>query len=296
MTSVRLDGRTCVVTGASSGIGEETALGLARLGARVLLVCRSRERGERSRERIRAATGSDAVELALADLASLAEIRRLADALLERCPQIQLLVNNAGVFSLRRTTTIDGFETTFAVNQLAYFLLTRLLLERIVASAPARIVNVASEAHRLGALDPDDLQSERGFRPMRVYGRSKSANILFTLELARRLEGTGVTANAVHPGAVATRLGHQNLPAPLRRAAALLLRPFMRSPARGAETSLYVATAPELAGVSGRYFADARQRAPAAAARDPELARRLWELCAELCDAALAASGARETG
>jgi NAD(P)-dependent dehydrogenase (short-subunit alcohol dehydrogenase family) len=277
---VDLAGRTCVVTGATSGIGEETALGLARLGARVRMVGRSRERGEASQRRIRAETGSDTVELHLADLASLTEIRRLAEELLEACPRIDVLVNNAGVVNLRRSTTVDGFETTFAVNHLAYFLLTNLLLDRIRASAPARIVNVASHAHRFGALDLDDLQSERRYRAMQTYGRSKSANILFTRELARRLEGTGVTANCVHPGGVGTRLGTHN--GGLGRVAMRLARPFLRTPARGAETSIHVATAPELEGVSGRYFARCRETRPSPAATDPATAARLWELSSEM--------------
>jgi NAD(P)-dependent dehydrogenase (short-subunit alcohol dehydrogenase family) len=247
-----LAGRTCLVTGASSGIGEETALGLARLGARVILVGRSRERGERALARIRAESGNDAVELRLADLASLSEIRRLAAEVLETCPRLHVLVNNAGVVNLRRSTSVDGFETMFAVNHLACFLLTNLLLARLIASAPARVVTVASEAHRFGTLEIDDLQSERSYGAMRSYGRTKSANILFTYELARRLEGTGVTAHCVHPGAVATRLGHNN--GVLGRVVTGLLRPFFRSPARGAGPSLHAATAVQLEGVTGRYL------------------------------------------
>ena len=275
-----LAGQTCVVTGASSGIGEETALALARQGARVVLVARSRERGARAQERIRAETGNDRVELALADLGSLAEIRRLAQELLAACPQIHVLVNNAGVVNLERRLTVDGFEETFAVNHLAYYALTHLLLDRLLASAPARIVNVASDAHKFGSLDPDDLHSERGYRAMRVYGRSKSANILFTVELARRLQGTGVTVNAVHPGPVASRLGKNN--GLLGRAVTSLLAPFFLSPERGARTSVHVATAPELAGVSGRYFAKCREARPTAAAQDPGLAKRLWDESARL--------------
>ena len=275
-----LTGRTCLVTGATSGIGEETALGLARRGARVLIVGRSRERGERSLARVRAESGNDTVELLLADLASLSEIRQLAREVLEACPQLHVLVNNAALVTLRRTTSVDGFETMFAVNHLAYFALTNLLLERLVASAPARIVNVASNAHRFGRIDLDDLQSERRFGAMRSYGRTKFANILFTTELARRLEGTGVTANCLHPGGVATRLGRDN--GLLGRVATRLLKPFLLTPARGAATSLHLATAPELEAVSGRYFAKRREAQPSPGAQDPALARRLWELSAEL--------------
>jgi NAD(P)-dependent dehydrogenase (short-subunit alcohol dehydrogenase family) len=275
-----LAGKTCVVTGATSGIGEETALALAREGARVVIVARSPERGAKALERIRAESGNRSIELAQADLASLAEIRRLAQELLAACPKIHVLVNNAGVVNLERRVTVDGFEETFAVNHLAYYALTNLLLGRLRESAPARIVNVASDAHKFGPLDPDDLHSEKSYRAMRVYGRSKTANILFTVELARRLEGTGVTVNAVHPGPVASRLGKNN--GLLGRTVTSLLAPFFLSPERGARTSVHVATAPELAGVSGRYFAKCREARSTAAARDPALARRLWDESARL--------------
>jgi NAD(P)-dependent dehydrogenase (short-subunit alcohol dehydrogenase family) len=276
-----LAGRSCLVTGATSGIGEQTALGLARAGARVLVVGRSRERGAAAVARIRAQSANPQVELLLADLSSLAELRRLAGQVLASCPALHVLVNNAGLVNLRRETTVDGFEAMFATNHLAYFLLTLLLLPRLRESAPARIVNVASEAHRFGALDLDDLQSERRFGAMRSYGRTKSANILFTRELARRLEGSGVTANCVHPGAVATRLGKNN--GWLGRAVTALLSPFFLTPAQGARCSLFAATAPQLAATSGRYFVKEREVEPAPAARDPELARRLWERSAALC-------------
>jgi len=284
-----LAGRTAIVTGATSGIGEETALGLAKLGARVVIVGRNPERGARALARVRDESQNREVELRLADLASLAEIRRLAAELLEACPRIHLLVNNAGVVNLQRTTTVDGFEATFAVNHLAYFALTNLLLERILASAPARIVNVASDAHRFGEIDLDDLQSERGYRALRVYGRSKFANILFTCELARRLEGSGVTANCVHPGAVATRLGKNN--GGLGRAVTALLAPFILSPARGAATTLYAASSPALEGVSGRYLARQREARPRPATQDPELAGRLWRASAALTGIGAGAGG-----
>lgn len=275
-----LSGKTCVVTGATSGIGESTALALVRMGARVVVVGRSRERGEATLSRLAAAGGAGRVELRLADLASLAEVRRLAGEILDTCPELHLLVNNAGLVNLERRITVDGFEETFAVNHLAYFALTNLLLERLVASAPARIVNVASDAHRFGALDLDDLQNENRYRSMQTYGRSKSANILFTIELARRLAGTGVTANALHPGAVASRLGTQN--GWVGKLVTGLLKPFFKTPDQGARTSVHVATVPELDGISGAYFANCREKRPAAPARDPETARRLWETSARL--------------
>ncbi|HEX2485998.1 MAG TPA: SDR family oxidoreductase [Myxococcota bacterium] len=278
--------RVCVVTGATSGIGEEIALGLARAGGRVVVVGRSKDRAEATLARIRRDAPGAAPELALANLAVQAEVRRLAQELLGRFGALHVLVNNAGVMNTRRETTPDGLEATFAVNHLAYFLLTTLLLDRLRASAPARIVNVASDAHRFGRLDLDDLQSERSYRSMQVYGRSKGANLLFTQELARRLAGSGVTVNAIHPGAVATGLGHQN--GAVVRLLARLLSPFFRTPAQGADTAVWLATAPELEGVSGRYFAKRRELEPAPHARDPELARRLFDASERLTAASAA--------
>jgi len=275
-----LTGRVCVITGASSGIGRETALALARMGATLGVVCRDRRRGEETVAAIRAASGDAAVTLFLADLASQADIRRLAGELLGRYPAMHVLVNNAGVVNLKHTTTADGIETVFAVNHLAYFLLTRLLLDRLRASPPARIVNVASDAHRWGALDFDDLGNERRYRSMRVYGASKLANILFTYELARRLAGSGATVNCLHPGAVATRLGQNN-----GRLATLLTRalaPFFRTPAQGAATSIHLAASPALAGVSGKYFANCRETRSSRASCDETAARRLWEVSCRL--------------
>jgi NAD(P)-dependent dehydrogenase (short-subunit alcohol dehydrogenase family) len=270
-----LEGKRCVVTGATSGIGRATAVGLAAEGARVAIVGRSRERGEETLAEIRERTGRSDAELFLADLSSQAAIRKVAGEILARCPQIHVLVNNAGVAELRRRETGDGIESSWAVNHLAYFLLTRLLLERIRESAPARIVNVASDAHRfVRSLDPDHPEGRGRYRWWQAYGRSKLANILFTRELARRLEGTRVTVNAAHPGAVATRLGQHNAwwAVPLIR----LLGLFFKSPEQGAATSLYLARAPELAGTSGRYFADCKEHRPTALACDGALAARLW--------------------
>ena len=281
-----LEDRVCLVTGATSGIGLETAVGLAREGARVLIVGRDPVRGEAARAEIVRRSGHDRVELVRADLASLREIRRLADEVRARCPALHVLVNNAGVVNLSRQQSVDGFEATFAVNHLAYFALTHHLLGLLKSSAPARIVNVASDAHRFGRIDWDDLQSERRYRglpivgAMRVYGTSKLLNILFTQELARRLEGSGVTANCLHPGAVSTRLGVNN--GSTGRIVTSLLRPFMLTPAEGAKTSLYLASSPDVAELSGRYFAKLREARCSRAARDPDAARRLWLLSAEL--------------
>jgi NAD(P)-dependent dehydrogenase (short-subunit alcohol dehydrogenase family) len=269
--------KTIVITGATSGIGRATALGLAKLRSRLILVGRDAGRAEETLAAIRAATGRSDVEVVRGDFARLAEVRRVADELLARTEKIDVLVNNAGVTMLKRTLTPDGYETTFAVNHLAYYLLTGLLLPRLRAAAPgARIVNVASDAHRWGPLDLDDLQNERAYKPMKVYAQSKTANILFTRELARRLEGTGVSANAVHPGAIATRLGRDG--SALSEVLSRFLGLFMKSPEQGAQTSIHLASAPELEGVSGRYFANRREKEPLPHARDAATAKRLWEI------------------
>jgi NAD(P)-dependent dehydrogenase (short-subunit alcohol dehydrogenase family) len=275
-----MTGRVCVVTGASSGIGRATALGLARRGATLALVCRDRARGEETVAEIAAATGNRAVGLHLADLSSQEAIRRVAAELVARYPAIHVLVNNAGVVNLRYSTTVDGIETVFAVNHLAYFLLTALLLDRLRSSGRARIVNVASEVHKIGRLDFDDLGNQRRYRAMRVYGQSKLANVLFTYELARRLERSDVTANCVHPGAVGTRLGQNN--GRIATALTRILKPFFRTPEQGAATSLHVATSPALEGVSGRYFVNCREARSSRTSGDPELARRLWDESARL--------------
>jgi NAD(P)-dependent dehydrogenase (short-subunit alcohol dehydrogenase family) len=281
-----LEGRTCLVTGATSGIGQETAIGLASQGAHVVIAGRDPQRAEAARADVVRQSGNDRVDTLLADLSSLSGVRKLAEEFLASASPLHVLVNNAGIVNLRREVTEDGFEATFAVNHLAYFLLTRLLETRLRECAPARVVNVASDAHRFGRLDLDDLQSEHGYggipfvSAMRVYGTSKLANILFTRELARRLEGSGVTANCVHPGPVATRLGTNN--GTPGRVLTLLLRPFFLTPAQGAETSIHVASAPELEGVSGAYFAKKRRIEPSAAARDDATARALWEASSRL--------------
>ena len=278
-----MDGKLGVVTGATAGIGQETAIALAGMGMRLAIVCRDQARGEATAAAIRERTGNTAVTLHRADLGVQTDVRRVAAELLAQCPRIDLLVNNAGIVNLRHEKTVDGIEAVFATNHLAYFLLTLLLLPRLRESAPSRIVNVASDAHRIGRIDFDDLGSERRYKAMRVYGTSKLANILFTYELARRLAGSGVSVNCVHPGAVATRLGQNN-----GRVATILtkmLAPFFRTPAQGAATSIRVATDPALASVSGRYFANAREKRSSRASYDEAVARRLWDVSAELTGA-----------
>ncbi len=276
-----LAGKTAVVTGASSGIGLPTAVGLARLGASVALVARDRAKGEAALAAVREASAPGATSrLFLADLGSLAQVRRLAQELLAALPRIDVLVNNAGAIHATRKESPDGHELTLAVNHLAPFLLTNLLLPRLRASAPARVVTVSSEAHRIGPLDLDDLEARRGYSAMRVYGRSKLANVLFANELARRLAGTGVTSNSLHPGVVATGFG-RNDPGWFRLLVTLG-RPFLTSPEKGARTSLHVAAAPEVEGVTGTYFKDRRPVAPAPYARDEGVQHRLWELSERL--------------
>lgn len=276
---MEMSDKVCVVTGATGGIGKVAAIGLARRGASVVLVCRDRGRGEEVRAAIREETGKEA-DLRIADLGSQADIRRVAGEILDRYPRIHVLLNNAGVVNLKRQVTVDGLEATFAVNHLAYFMLTNLLLDRLRESAPARIINVSSDAHRLAPLDLDDLQSERRYRGPRVYGQSKLANILFTRELARRLAGTGVTVNCLHPGVVATRFAQNN--GRLALWVTTLLKPFFLTPEQGADTAIHLATSPEVEGVSGEYFVKRKARRPSAAALDEATARRLWTLSAEL--------------
>jgi len=269
-----------MITGPSSGIGRATALALARMGAALVLVCRDRGRGEETIAEIERTTGSRAVDLMLADLSAQQSIRQLAHDFLATNRPLHVLVNNAGVVNLRRELTADGIERVFAVNHLAYFLLTHLLLDRLTASAPARIVNVASDAHRWGAIDFDDLGGQRRYRTMRIYGQSKLANILFTYELSRRLANGKVTVNCLHPGAVATGLGRNN--GAWAKALITLLRPFFRTPQDGAATSIYLAASPAVEGTSGKYFSNCKEARSSAASYDVETARRLWTLSAQL--------------
>jgi NAD(P)-dependent dehydrogenase (short-subunit alcohol dehydrogenase family) len=278
-----MDGRVCVVTGANSGIGRATALGLARMGASVAMVCRSERAGLAAKEQIQAESGDHDVALFLADLSLQRDVRRLADDLRTRFSRLHVLVNNAGVAPIKRSVTTDGVETTLAVNYLAPFLLTNLLLETLKASAPSRVVNVAGEYHRKATIDFDDLIFQREYSGVRASNRSKLALILFTYELARRLEGTGVTANCLHPGAVATGapLKDPDLSS-LSRLAYRLVKPFFLSPARGAETSIYLASAPEVEGVTGKYFVKKAAVESSPESHDQAVARRLWDVSAGL--------------
>jgi retinol dehydrogenase 14 len=272
--------KVCLITGATSGIGKATAMELANMGASVVMVGRDRDRGEAALADIKEKSGNDSVELMLADLSSQQEIHRLADEFKEAYPRLDVLINNAGVIRSKRITTEDGMETTFAVNHLAYFLLTNLLLDVLKASAPSRIVNVASGEQRNGSIDFDDLQGEKEYKGAKAYSQSKLATVLFTYELARRLEGTTVTANSLHPGVVGTNLGSgvSGVFGVMVRA----LTPLMKSPEKGAETSIYLASSPEVEGLSGRYFIKKAESRSSDVSYDERLARRLWEMSAEL--------------
>ena len=275
-----MGGKTVLITGGTSGIGKATAVALAAMGADVVVTGRDPERGERAVEEIRGESTGGSVELMLADLALQAEVRRLAEEFGGRHDRLDVLVNNAGLVQSTRTETPDGIETTLAVNHLAPFLLTNLLLGLLKKSAPSRVVTVASEAQRWGSMDVDDLQSRRKYKGMPVYGMTKLANIMFTYELAERLEGTGVTATCMHPGAVNTRFGTNNS-GPMT----LLFRlskPFMRSPEQGADTLIHLAFSREVEGVSGKYYSDRKWIEPQKIALDPQARRTLWEASEEL--------------
>ncbi len=281
-------GKTVVVTGGNSGIGLETAVALGQMGARVLITARNASRGEAAVAQIAQRIGAvGSVELVIFDLADLASVRAGAAEILDRCPELHVLVNNAGLVLTERSESVDGYESTFATNHLGPFLLSTLLLDRLVASAPSRIVNVASTAHSAArhGMPFDDLQSKNGYRSMRVYGQSKLANILFTNELARRLSGTGVTANSLHPGTVATGYGADGDTKGFLAFGIKIAKPFFLSAQKGARTSVYLASSPEVEGVSGRYFVKCKARRPRPQALDAEAARRLWDVSEELVGA-----------
>lgn len=272
--------KICIVTGANSGIGKVTARELARRGATVLMVCRDREKGEAALQKIQPNAKNATLELFVADLSSQEQIRKLAADIKSRYPRIHVLVNNAGAIYPTRTTTIDGVETTFAVNHLSFFLLTNLLLDQLKAAPSARIVNVSSQAHRYGTIEFDDLGLENGFNSMKSYAQSKLANLLFTYELARLLNGTGITVNALHPGGVRTNFGKN-----LTGVAGFFFKHlgfFMRSPEKGAETVIWLATAPELEGVTGKYFFDKKEIKSSRLSYNHEVAKRLWNASVEM--------------
>jgi retinol dehydrogenase 14 len=273
-----MTGRVCVVTGATRGIGRATAEGLAELGATLVLVCRRREDGERVASAIAQsgrAPRAPRASVVTAELSSQHSIREAADVIRDRHPRLHVLINNAGVIPPTRETTVDGLEMQFAVNHLAYFLLTNLLLDRLAAGAPSRVVSVSSGTHQGGTIDFADLQSERRYDPVRVYGRTKLANVLFTYELARRVRAAGITANCLHPGVVATGLLADYMRTPMVDGA--IASTLGERPEQGSETSIYLAASPEVEGVTGRYFVGRKETRSSPASYDERLQRRLWE-------------------
>jgi len=274
-----MTGRTVLVTGATGGIGLATARRLAGLGARVGIVGRDEARAAAAAGRLR--DGGAEVDVFLADLSSQRDVRALAGQVLTAYARLDVLVNNVGGYWANRHETADGLERTFAVNHLAPFLLTNLLLDRLRASAPARVVTVSSGAQAMGRIDLDDLQGARGYNGQRAYNQSKLANVMFTYELARRLGGSGVTANALHPGVVRTAFGQEDSGRWMRLMLPVV-RPFMKSPERGADTSVLLASSPELEHVSGSYFAGGEVKRSSRASYDTDVAARLWRISAEL--------------
>ncbi|KAM3614605.1 uncharacterized protein V6R79_016765 [Siganus canaliculatus] len=283
--SVRLDGKTVVITGANTGIGKETSRDLARRGARVIMACRDLTRAEQAAEEIRQRTGNGNVVIRHLDLSSLYSIRQFSEEFLQSEERLDVLVNNAGVMMCPRWLTEDGFETQLAVNHLGHFLLTNLLLPKLQSSAPSRVVTVSSIAHRGGHIDFDDLFfSRRRYSALESYRQSKLANVLFSRELARRLQGSGVSAFCLHPGVIRTELGrHVQGWFPLL--GALLSLPsllLMKTPRQGSQTTIYCAVTPGLEGRSGRYFSDCSEKEVAPEGRDDAVARKLWEESARL--------------
>ena len=274
-----MQGQVCVVTGATSGIGKAAAAALARQGAEIIVVGRDPGRAEATAAAIQA-DGAPPPKVEIADLALLDQVRALAGRLNQNLDRIDVLINNAGLVLNERRVTPDGYEHVFAVNHLAPFLLTNLLRPKLTASAPARVITVSSDAHTAARLDLDDPNLEHGWSSWRSYSNSKLANILFTRELAGRLDGTGVTANCLHPGVVRTGFGRDARP--LMRAGITIAKPFMLSPERGADTIVYLASSPDVAAKTGGYYVKRQLREPSAAARDDGLARRLWEISERL--------------
>jgi NAD(P)-dependent dehydrogenase (short-subunit alcohol dehydrogenase family) len=276
-----MNGKICLVTGATNGIGKATAQALAQMGATVVIVGRDALKAAQVSEEIRAATDNRKVDWLKADLSSQQDIRRLATEFKTKYSQLHVLLNNAGATFTTRQLSIDGIEMTFALNHLAYFLLTNLLLDTIKASSPARIINVSSGAHSSGKIDFDNLQGERSYSSFGPYGNSKLANILFTIELARRLEGTGVTVNALHPGLTSTGFGKNN-PGFLMNIMGAVIPLIARSPEKGAKTSIYLASSPEIQGITGKYFVNCKVTQPAPQAADSAVAKKLWDVSAEM--------------
>jgi len=277
-----MQGKTVVVTGGTSGIGEVAAVNLAGQGARIVLIARDRERAAATLAKLKSANPSAGHAAHYGDLSSIADMKRVAKEVADSEPRIDVLINNAGAVFLSRKVSIDGLEMTFATNHMAYFVVTNILLDRLKATPGARIVSTASDAHKSGKLDFDDLQSEKKFSSFRVYGTSKLCNILFTRELARRLDGTGVTANCLHPGFVGTRFGQNNANNIFMKGLAKVIMSFGLSPEDGARTIIHLASSPEVATISGEYFYKCKVAVATDAAMDDERAKRLWAVSAKI--------------
>lgn len=273
--------KTVLITGGTGGIGRAAAIGLASMGAHVGIVGRDQARAEVAAREISAVSANPSVEVFAADMSSQTEVRRLAGEVLAAYPRLDVLVNNVGGFWANRHLTTDGLERTFALNHLAPFLLTNLLLERLLASGPGRIVTVSSAAHKMGRIDFDDLMGVQDYSGSHAYNQSKLANLMFTYELARQLEGTDLTANALHPGMTNTAFSAED-PAPKMAPIVFALRPFMRSPEKGADTAVYLASSPAVAGVTGKYFANRQVKDSGESSHDTTAAARLWRVSADL--------------
>jgi retinol dehydrogenase 14 len=273
--------KVVLITGGTGGIGKATAIGLASIGARVGITGRDLARAEQAAADIRAASGNPAIDAFAADMTSQSEVRRLAVAVLDAYPRLDVLVNNVGGFWAHRHPTADGLERTFALNHLAPFLLTNLLLDRLKAGAPARVVTVSSSAQAMGRIEFDDLQGARAYSGQRAYSQSKLANVMFTNELARRIEGTGVTATSLHPGVVRTNFGAEDQ-AWYFAVVSRVARPLLKTPAQGAETPIYLASSPDMDGVTGQFFANRKPKTANKVAYDTDMTARLWQVSADL--------------
>jgi NAD(P)-dependent dehydrogenase (short-subunit alcohol dehydrogenase family) len=274
-----MNGKTVLITGGTGGIGKAAAVGLASMGARVGITGRDQARAELAAAAIAKESRNPSVDVFVADMSSQAEVRRLAHDILAAYPRLDVLLNNVGGFWAHRHVTADGLEHTFALNHLAPFLLTNLLLDRLIASAPARVVTVSSGAQSMGRIDFEDLMGELKYSGSRAYNQSKLANVMFTYELAKRLEGTGVTSTALHPGLTSTAFSAED---PALSWLVTILRPFMKSPKRGAETPVYLSSSPEAEGLTGKYFANRKAKESNKSSYDTAVTARLWQVSADL--------------
>ena len=276
-----LQGKVCLITGATNGIGEEAAKQIALMGAEIVFIARSPSKAEELKQSLKSLTGRESISI-IADLSSQEDVKRAASEFLSLNKPLNILLNNAGIMNTSRKETVEGLEEVFSVNHLAYYSFTLMLMNKLIESGPSRVVNVASGAHMfVKDMNFDDLQSEKEYKTMQVYGRSKLANILFTRELAERLEGKGVTVNCLHPGFVNTGIGSNNSPT-MGRILMTLARPFSRKTDKGAETSIYLCVSPEVENETGEYFYDCKKEKISAAASDKENATKLWEVSSKL--------------